>query len=163
MDRDPRGPFIIPIELEAMQPAGLELRGPLRQLNLSVSTEAGTTRGLHVSNTGKYCAAPLPGHRFCNVVVDLTHPDSPTFGRWECVVLSPGTALYVPPGYGNGLQALVAGSVYCYLLDGDFDPDAERVVNLADPEIGLTWMQPVVNVSPKDREGISLDAYVAQL
>jgi dTDP-4-dehydrorhamnose 3,5-epimerase len=163
MDNDPRGPFMILLELEAMEAAGLELRGPLRQLNMSKTKEEGTTRGVHVSNTGKYCAAPLAGDFFWNPVVDLTHPDSPTFGQWEAIDLVPGTAVYVPPGYGNCVQAQNPGAVYVYLLDGDFDPAAERVVNLDDPDIGLGWPTRVTVVSAKDRAGLSLEAYAAQL
>jgi len=163
MSGDPRGPFCIPFELSGMEPLGLNLMGPVRQLNMSQTRLAHTTRGLHVSNTGKYCFAPLEGAGFWNPVVDLTGPASPTYGGWEAFELVPGTALYVPPGYGNGLQALGDGAVYLYMLDGDFDPQGERVVDLSDPDIGIAWPNPTLEVSAKDAAGMSLLEYTRQL
>jgi dTDP-4-dehydrorhamnose 3,5-epimerase-like enzyme len=135
---DSRGDFAIPIELAAMSAAGFELSGPIQQLNLSVSDEAFTTRGLHVSATGKLIFAPLKGDHFFNVVADLRDPDSPTFGCHETFWLEPGLCAYVPAGFGNGLQNQTSGALYCYALDGIFYPSGERVVKLDDRPSALT-------------------------
>ncbi len=160
---DPRGAFAIPIELALLEPAlrdaGWPLQGPLRQLNVSVSNDALTARGAHASNAGKLCFV-LAGSFNC-AVVDLRLPRTATFGVVEHLhndYIS-SMAFYIPPGYGNCAMSLVPGSMYVYALDADFDPAAERVVNMAG--LDIDWPLPPRLISAKDKAGLTLVQYEA--
>lgn len=158
---DERGPFGIPIELDAWGNRFAELGfplGPIRQLNYSVSHQANIRRGVHVSNAGKLVFA-VEG-AFTNPVIDLRDPDSATYAQMELFELVPGQVLYVPPGFGNALQNFAAGDSYCYALDGPFDPAAERVVALESFPL-IQWPDFAELISDKDQAGMSLDQYSA--
>lgn len=157
MMSDKRGPFGIAIEVGALKEAGLELAGPLNQINYSVRPQKGTF-GIHVSNTGKYVFV-MPGTRYHAVVVDLRDPKSETWGDSESFTLEAGTALYVPAGYGNAGQALVSNATYVYALDGLFDPTAERKVLATDPQLAINWPLRVRHLSPADTNAMSYAEY----
>ncbi len=154
---DERGPFGIPFEIEAMKTLGFEMPR-IDQMNYSLRA-AGGAFGIHVSNTGKYCFV-LPGTIYHAWVIDLRDPQSETFGQKEEFVLNAGTAIHVPPGYGNTGQAQTDNACYFYALTGGvFDPKAERKVSMFNETLNLTWPREPTGLSQADIAAMSLAAY----
>jgi len=113
----------------------------LRQANTSVSS-AGVIRGVHFADVppgqAKYVTC-LSGAVF-DVVVDL-RVGSPTFGRWESVVLGHAQprAVYLAEGLGHAFMSLVDGSVVSYLCSEPYNPTAEHTISPLDPDLAITW------------------------
>lgn len=106
------------------------------QNNVSLSTQAGVTRGLHAEPWNKFISI-AQGEIFA-AWCDL-RADSPTFGQVFSTPITPGQAVFVPRGVANGFQALEP-TVYTYLLDAHWSPNAQYShVNLADPALGIAW------------------------
>ena len=89
----------------------------LRQANMSVSAR-GTLRGVHFADVppsqAKYVTCPRGA--VLDVVVDV-RVGSPTFGRWEAVLLDDvdRRAVFLSEGLGHAFLALEDDSVVTYL------------------------------------------------
>ena len=122
------------------------------QVNLSYNWTAGMLRGLH------YQVDP-PEAKFLrcvkgavyDAIVDL-RPGSPTYLEWFGVELTEDNrrAVYVPPMFAHGYQALTNGATVVYSTSSAYTPGAERGVRWDDPAIGITWPIPSPVVSEKD-------------
>ncbi|WP_413769078.1 dTDP-4-dehydrorhamnose 3,5-epimerase family protein, partial [Rhodococcus pyridinivorans] len=66
---------------------------------------------------------------------------SPTFGKWDSVLLDTKDrrAIFLSEGLGHGFLALEDNSTVVYLCSAGYDPDREHEVNPLDPEIGIDW------------------------
>lgn len=112
------------------------------QENQSLSVRTGTVRGLHFQAEpfaqGKLVRC-LAGRLF-DVVVDL-RSDSPSFGRWISVELSPQKCnqLWVPAGFGHGFCTLEPNSVISYRVTNYYSPEHDKGVAWDDPAIGINW------------------------
>jgi dTDP-4-dehydrorhamnose 3,5-epimerase len=136
-------------------------RFDVRQANCSVSA-AGVLRGLHFAQLppgqAKYVAC-LHGKVF-DVVVDI-RVGSPTYGRWDAVVLDDRDhrSVYVSEGLGHGFLALDEQSTVMYLCSAEYDPDREHTICATDPALGIRW--PTVDGEPRmsdrDRAAPSLE------
>jgi dTDP-4-dehydrorhamnose 3,5-epimerase len=133
----------------------------LRQANCSVSA-AGVLRGLHFAqlppSQAKYVTC-LRGAVF-DVVVDI-RVGSPTFGRWESVLLDDRDrrSVYISEGLGHAFLALQDDSTVMYLCSAGYDPDREHTICATDPELAIDWptvdgAEPVM--SDRDRHAPSL-------
>jgi dTDP-4-dehydrorhamnose 3,5-epimerase len=132
----------------------------LRQANCSVSA-AGVLRGLHFAqlppSQAKYVTC-LRGRVF-DVIVDI-RVGSPTFGRWDSVVLDDTTrrSVYLSEGLGHAFLALEDDSTVMYLCSAGYDPAREHTINALDPALDIAW--PVVDGEPimsdRDREAPTL-------
>jgi dTDP-4-dehydrorhamnose 3,5-epimerase len=113
----------------------------------------GVLRGLHYQmdphSQGKLirCRA---GEIF-DVSVDL-RVGSPTFGRWEGVVLSGADRqmLYIPPGFAHGFSVLSESVDFIYRQTEYYSPEDERGILWDDPDLGIKW--PVKPISICDRD-----------
>jgi dTDP-4-dehydrorhamnose 3,5-epimerase len=126
------------------------------QDNQSLSVRVGTIRGLHFQTPpaaqGKLVRC-LAGTLF-DVAVDL-RADSPTFGRWISVVLSPGdnNQLWVPPGFAHGFCTLEPNSIVSYRVTSYYSAEHDMGVAWNDPDIAVAWPE-LANpetLSAKDR------------
>src|SRR5438045_9798681 len=87
------------------------------QDNESLNVRAGTIRGLHFQSgqfrQGKLVRC-LAGSIF-DVAVDL-RVDSPSFGRWVSLILSPGknNQFWVPPCFAHGFCTLEPNRILSY-------------------------------------------------
>jgi dTDP-4-dehydrorhamnose 3,5-epimerase len=125
----------------------------------------GVVRGIHFQDAtaplGKLVRCTAGG--IFDVAVDLRF-GSPTFAQWVGVELSAANRrqLYVPPGFGHGLQALENGTEVQYKQNGYWTPSAERILAWNDPAVGITW--PIANpiLSNRDQRGTSLREYIDQ-
>lgn len=130
------------------------------QTNVSVSAR-GTVRGIHFADVppgqGKYVTA-LSGS-LLDYVVDV-RVGSPTFGRWESVLLDTvdRRAVYLSEGLGHAFCALEDGTTAMYLCTATYDPTGEHGIHPLDPGVGLALpagVEPLL--SPKDDAAPSLD------
>lgn len=127
----------------------------LRQANTSVS-KRGVVRGIHFADfppgQAKYVTA-LRG-AVLDFVVDI-RVGSPTFGRWESVLLDTvdRRAIYIAEGLGHAFVALEDDSTVSYLVSDVYRPGAEHGINPLDPEVGLDLPVPPeeIMISDKDR------------
>lgn len=121
------------------------------QSNVSRSTR-GVLRGLHYQWPGPQGKLlwVLEGAIY-DVAVDL-RVGSPTRGTWVAAELSADNhrQLWVPEGFGHGFQVLSDDALVCYQCTREFDAGADRAVAWNDPDIGVQWPLPPVQLSPRD-------------
>jgi dTDP-4-dehydrorhamnose 3,5-epimerase len=131
----------------------------LRQANCSVSS-AGVLRGLHFAqlppSQAKYVTC-TSGAVF-DVVVDI-RVGSPTFGRWDSVLLDDRDhrSIYISEGLAHGFLALREDSTVTYMCSAGYDPAREHTINALDAAIGIAWPNIDVTVSGRDAQAPSLD------
>jgi dTDP-4-dehydrorhamnose 3,5-epimerase len=134
-------------------------RYDVRQANCSVS-RAGVLRGLHFAEVppgqAKYVTC-VSGSVF-DVVVDI-RVGSPTYGRWDAVLLDAQDrrTVYLAAGLAHGFLALQDNSTVMYLCSAGYDPQREHTICATDPAIGIDWPadHPLV-LSARDRDAPSL-------
>lgn len=129
------------------------------QTNVSVSSR-GTVRGIHFADVppgqGKYVTA-LTGS-LVDYVVDI-RVGSPTFGRWEAVLLDTvdRRAVWLSEGLGHAFCALEDGTTAMYLCSAAYNPTGEHGIHPLDPAVGLELPEGVTPLlSPKDSEAPTL-------
>ncbi|WP_317846980.1 dTDP-4-dehydrorhamnose 3,5-epimerase family protein [Nocardiopsis deserti] len=112
---------------------------PVAQISHSRSRR-GVVRGIHFTATppgaAKYVCCPRG--RALDIVVD-TRVGSPTFGRWDAVLLDPEDlrAVYFPVGVGHAFVALEDDTVMSYLLSASYVAENELAVSCLDPQLAL--------------------------
>jgi dTDP-4-dehydrorhamnose 3,5-epimerase len=142
---DSRGYFFESYSERDFEAAGLSLR--FVQDNQSKSTK-GVLRGLHFQK--KYPQGKLVrvifGEVF-DVAVDL-RSGSPTFGKWEGVLLSgeKQNQFYIPQGFAHGFLVLSEEAVFAYKCTDFYHPEDEGGIRWDDPIIGIAW--PEIGVKP---------------
>ncbi|OMC54225.1 dTDP-4-dehydrorhamnose 3,5-epimerase [Mycobacterium sp. IS-836] len=113
----------------------------VRQANCSVSA-AGVLRGLHFAqlppSQAKYVTC-VAGSVF-DVVVDI-RLGSPTFGRWDSVLLndSDRRTIYISEGLAHGFLALQDNSTVMYLCSSEYNPQREHTICATDRELAIDW------------------------
>lgn len=152
---DARGWFKENWQREKMTALGLPDFGPV-QHSVAYNGEVGVTRGIHAEPWDKLVSV-ANGRAFA-AWVDLR--DGESFGRVHTEVLDPGTAVFVPRGVGNSYQTLDPGTVYSYLVNAHWSPQASyTLLNLADETVAVPWpisLDQAV-ISDKDRAHPRLD------
>ena len=75
-----------------------------------------------------------------DVVIDLRE-DSPTFGDWTGVELSPenNRSLYVPRGFAHGYLAAEDNTNFLYLVDNYYNKPSEAGLLYNDKDINIDW------------------------
>lgn len=126
----------------------------VRQSNCSVSS-AGALRGLHFAqlppSQAKYVTC-VSGSVF-DVVVDI-RVGSPTFGRWDAVMLDDRgrRSVYLSEGLAHGFLALQDDSTVMYLCSTEYDPQREHTIRATDPQLGIDWPIPAAELRQSDRD-----------
>lgn len=125
----------------------------VRQANCSVSA-AGVLRGLHFAqlppSQAKYVTCAR-GAVF-DVVVDI-RVGSPTFGKWDSVLLDDQNrkTVYISEGLAHGFLALQDDSTVMYLCSAEYNPGREHTISAMDPTLAVDW--PLVNgVAPSQSD-----------
>ena len=130
------------------------------QTNVSVSSR-GTLRGIHFADVpvgqAKYVTAVTGS--LIDFVVDL-RVGSPTFGRWESVLLDAvdRRAVYLAEGLGHAFCALEDGTTAHYLCSAAYNPAAEHGINPLDPQLGLVLpdgLEPLLSPRDADAPGLA--------
>ena len=143
---DERGFFARVFCREEFQAHGLP--GDFVQCSASFNLRRGTLRGMHFqkapSREGKLvrCTSGV----ILDVIIDL-HPDSATYCAWEAMELTAENrrALYIPPGFAHGFQALTDNAEVFYQMTDFYAPDLAGGVRWNDPAFGIDWpIQPPI-------------------
>ncbi len=127
---------------------------PIVQINHTLTSKAGTVRGLHFQSPPfaetKFVSCMI-GEVF-DVAVDLRQ-HSPTFLSWHAEVLSAsnGRTLVIPEGFAHGFQTLVNNCEMLYLHTAAYSAEAEGGLNAQDPLLAIDWPKPITEQSPRDR------------
>jgi dTDP-4-dehydrorhamnose 3,5-epimerase len=150
---DDRGYFMETYHAEEFKDAGLDLN--FVQDNQSKSKK-GVLRGLHFQYTkpqGKLVRA-LRGVVF-DVAVDLRN-NSPTYGKWEGIILSEENKkqFYVPEGFAHGFVVLSDEAEFTYKCTNFYDSEDEGGILWNDPSISIDWPIDIdeVILSEKDKK-----------
>ena len=134
----------------------------VRQVNCSVSA-AGVLRGLHFAqlppSQAKYVTC-VSGAVF-DVVVDI-RLGSPTFGRWDSVLLDDcdRKSIYLSEGLAHGFVALQDDSTVMYLCSTEYNPQREHTICATDPALGIDWPAPAgrqASLSDRDLQAPTLE------
>ncbi|HEX7169057.1 MAG TPA: dTDP-4-dehydrorhamnose 3,5-epimerase [Acidimicrobiales bacterium] len=132
----------------------------LAQANHSRSRR-GVVRGIHFAAVppGQAKYVYCPEGEILDVVVDI-RVGSPTFGRWESVVLDPDhrRAVFVAEGIGHGFVVLSEWASLCYVVNAPYTPAREFTVSPVDAHLAIDWQVPrdELVLSPRDVAAPSL-------
>lgn len=148
---DERGYFMETYHSREFKEAGLDLN--FVQDNQSKSKK-GVLRGLHFQYTqpqGKLVRV-IKGEVF-DVAVDL-RKDSPTYGKWEGIVLSEENKkqFYMPEGFAHGFLVLSDEAEFTYKCTEFYDGSDEGGIIWDDPEIGIEWPLEDIEVSLSEKD-----------
>lgn len=137
---DPRGVFLEYFQGAPFAQAvghGLDLA----QANCSVSA-AGVVRGIHYADVPPSQAKYVTCARgaVLDVVVDI-RVGSPTFGRWDAVLLDDvdRRAVYLSEGLGHAFMSLEDDSTVLYLCSTPYAPGREHSIHPLDPDVAIVW------------------------
>jgi dTDP-4-dehydrorhamnose 3,5-epimerase len=133
----------------------------LRQANASVSRR-GVVRGIHFAEVprgqAKYVTA-MSG-AVLDFAIDI-RVGSPTFGRWDSVLLdtTDRRAVYLAEGLGHCFVALTDDATVSYLVSDTYNPAGEHGVSPLDPTVALRYPldETELVLSSKDTEAPGLD------
>lgn len=146
---DARGAFYETFNAERFAEAGL----PTHFVQSNVSTSSrGVLRGLHYQwprPQGKLVTV-LEGEVY-DVAVDIRR-GSPTFGRWEAVILSAENKrqFWIPEGFAHGFAVLSERAVFSYLCTDVYVREADAGIAWNDAQLAVDW--PVVEPQLSDKD-----------
>lgn len=119
----------------------------------------GVLRGLHFQKP-PYAQAKLvrvvKGSVF-DVAVDLRE-GSPTYGRWDGVILSEKNhkQFFIPKGFAHGFVALEDDTIFQYKCDNPYNKESEDAIAWNDIDINIQWGRMInindIILSEKDSE-----------
>ena len=125
----------------------------VEQANVSYNVRAATLRGMHfqVAPATEAKLVRCTAGAILDAIVDV-RPGSPTYLQSFAIELTADNrrALYVPPMFAHGYQALTDGAEVSYQVSEAYTPGTERGLRHDDPLLGLSWPLPVTVISDKD-------------
>ena len=149
--KDERGYFFESYNKERFAKEGLTMN--FVQDNESKSSK-GVLRGLHFQKP-PYAQGKLVRvvkGSVMDVAVDL-RKDSPTYGKWESVVLSEDNKLqfWIPEGFAHGFVTLEDETVFNYKCTNIYNKESEGSLLWNDPDINIDWNIENPILSEKDK------------
>lgn len=121
------------------------------QANVSRSAH-GVLRGLHYQwpNPQGKLVSVLEGEVW-DVAVDIRR-GSPSFGRWEAVVLNADNRkqFWIPEGFAHGFVVLSEQATFSYLCTAAYDRAADAALRWDDPQLAIDWPIVAPVLSAKD-------------
>ena len=149
--KDDRGYFYESYNKECFAKVGLNI--DFVQDNESKSSK-GVLRGLHFQKPpfaqGKLVRV-IKG-AVMDVAVDL-RKDSPTYGKWESVVLTEENKLqfWIPEGFAHGFVAMEDNTIFNYKCTNVYNKESEGSILWNDPDININWNIDNPILSEKDK------------
>ena len=135
---DDRGYFLETYQYNVFCEGGIDVQ--FVQDNQSKSKK-GVLRGLHFQKQfpQSKLVRVISGEVY-DVAVDL-RPDSPTFGKYEGVILSAENKrqFFIPRGFAHGFVVLSDEAEFVYKVDDFYHPNDEGGLIWNDPDIGIDW------------------------
>lgn len=136
---DSRGYFFESWQEERYKQAGIH--SVFIQDNESKSVR-GVVRGLHyqLDPWSQAKLVRVVEGRVYDVALDL-RKGSPTFGQWYGLELDGESKkqLFIPRGFAHGFSVLSETAIFSYKTDNAYNRDAERAININDPELKIDW------------------------
>ena len=151
---DDRGFFSEVWRKDLLADAGIDVL--FVQDNHSYSKARGVLRGLHyqLPPAAQDKLVRVTSGSVFDVAVDLRQ-GSPTFGRWEGLVLSAKewNQLFLPKGFAHGFLTLEEDCEVLYKVTAPYSPEHDRAIRFDDPSIGIDWpiSADALTLSDKDR------------
>lgn len=146
---DNRGWFKENWQREKMTTLGLEDFGPV-QNNFSFNSKRGTMRGIHAEPWDKFIS--VGSGSFFGAWVDVRE-GSKTYGKVYTVEIDASKAIYVPAGVANSYLTLEDNTVYSYLVNDHWYPDASYTfVSATDPALSIDWPIPIEDWGMSDKD-----------
>lgn len=148
---DNRGWFKENWQREKMLALGLPDFGPV-QNNFSFNAKRGTMRGIHAEPWDKFIS--VGSGSFFGAWIDIRE-GSPTYGITFTTEIDASKAIYVPAGVANSYLTLEDNTVYSYLVNDHWYPDASySFVSAMDSSLGINWPIPIEEweISEKDKQ-----------
>ena len=94
-----------------------------------------------------------------DVAVDL-RKESPTYGKWESVVLSGENKkqAFIPKGFAHGFVVMSNEAIFSYKVDNIYAPDYDSGIYYADEFLNINWIVDSIDliISTKDKKLRSL-------
>lgn len=153
---DPRGEFMeVFKEGSFVEATGRPLT--IKQVNTSVSA-AGVARGIHFAQVppsqAKYVFCPKGA--VVDYVIDI-RTGSPTFGKWDSVLLDDADrrAIFISEGLGHMFVSIEDGSTVTYLCSAPYAPGREFGVNPQCSTVGIDF-------PATDRRGAPLELLLSR-
>lgn len=150
---DARGDFARAFCEQEFKDQGIDFK-PV-QANLSHTLRKGTLRGMHyqIPPAGEAKLVRCTQGAMYDVIIDM-RPDSPTYLEHFGIELSSsnGTAIFIPPLFAHGYQAMCDNMDAMYLVSEFYTPGCERGLRYDDPDLGIKWPIGATLVSEKDKE-----------
>ncbi len=149
--KDERGYFFESYNKERLAKEGLTM--DFVQDNESKSAK-GVLRGLHFQKPphaqGKLVRV-IKGS-VMDVAVDL-RKNSPTYGKWESVVLNDENKLqfWIPEGFAHGFVTLEDDTIFAYKCTNVYNKESEGSLLWNDPDININWNIKNPILSEKDK------------
>ncbi len=104
-------------------------------------SKKGVLRGLHFQKQfpQSKLVRVIKGEVF-DVAVDL-RPNSPTYGKYEGVILSEENKrqFFIPKGFAHGFVVLSNEAEFVYKVDDFYHPNDEGGLMWNDPDVGIKW------------------------
>lgn len=131
-----------------------DLNPNLDQCSISFNHKKGTVRGMHFQKDphAEVKIVRCTRGSIYDVILDL-RPQSPTYKKWEGVVLSAENRklLYIPEGFAHGFQTLEDGTEVFYQISCPFAPEFASGVKWNDPSFEIRWPDDISVISSKDQ------------
>lgn len=153
--KDDRGYFMESYNLRTFQDK-TGITQPFVQDNQSFSTK-GVLRGLHYQ-TGEHAQAKLVRviqGEVLDVAVDI-RPNSPTFGKYESVLLTGENQkqFYIPRGFAHGFLVLSDTALFFYKCDNFYNKESEGGIIYNDASIGIDWKMNLNELLVSEKDAI---------
>ncbi len=147
---DERGYFFESFNLDKFTAAGLDLR--FVQDNESMSKK-GVLRGLHFQAPpfGQGKLVRVIRGSVMDVAVDI-RKSSPTYGKWESVVLTGQNKwmYWIPEGFAHGFVTLEDDTIFFYKCTNVYNKASEGSIRWNDPDLDINWGSTEPLISAKD-------------
>lgn len=127
---------------------------PIKQINLSLTKQKGTIRGLHLQRKPDSEAKLIRCVRgtVFDIAVDL-RKNSPTYLSWHAVELDSekNNVIIIPEGCAHGFQTLTPNCEMLYVHSNNWVSSSEIGIRYNDTAIGITWPIKCTELSDRDR------------
>ena len=148
---DDRGFFLESYNRMSFKAAGIDEE--FVQDNHSKSTK-GVVRGLHYQK--KYPQGKLTSviqGEVLDVILDIRKA-SPTFGKWESILISEenNKQVWIPGGLAHGYSVLSETAEFCYKVTDYYHPEDEAGIRWNDPQLNIDWQVESPILSEKDKK-----------
>ena len=134
---------------------------PIAQINHAYTAHKGTVRGLHFQQAphSEMKLVTCIRGKVWDIAIDL-RVDSPTFLSWHAEILSAenNLALIIPEGFAHGFQTLTDDVELLYCHSVLYNSNVEAGLNVADPQLEITWPLPIGKISERDANFALIDA-----